>query len=124
MVGHGLYYATNASTGKPLNGTLDWLVADPRTAAEFGQLRTASSSATAPPVWRHREDVLIINDVNSANATGLRSSDHSGAVGGFLRPGWGGSADSIGPELGFGWAIGDALHGNASQQQQQQQVSP
>ena len=37
------------------------------------------------------------------------SRAQSGNIGAFLAPGWGGESTSIGPELGFGWAVGDAL---------------
>ena len=54
-------------------------------------------------VWAHREDVLVINDVNSIhNGSLVGSTAGSGGVGGFLRPGWGGDSSAIGPELGLG----------------------
>ena len=107
MVGHGLFEARNASTGRFLNGTLGWLAGSPRTRAEFGKLRLRGT-AGGEPIWAHREDVLVINDVNSINDTGLVGSGSAG-IGGFLRPGWGGDSSAIGPELGFGWTLGDAL---------------
>ena len=39
----------------------------------------------------------------------LASWAQEGNIGAFLAPGWGGESTSIGPELGFGWAVGDAL---------------
>lgn len=110
MVGHGYFEAKNKTTGAYLNGTLGYLASHPRTAAEYAKLIDPATGR-----WAHRQDVFVINDVNAlgnasadpppAAAVGVRS----GNVGAFLSPGWGGESTSIGPELGFGWAVGDAL---------------
>lgn len=113
MVGHGYFDARNATTHRPLNGTLSWLVTDPRTKEEFSKLRGADG-------WVQRDDVFIINDVNGdcPNASSCYEAKTSAAsptlrrvrnVGAKLGVGWGGESTSIGPELGVGWAVGDAL---------------
>ena len=82
MEGHGVI------RGKPgQKGTLETLLQDPATAPRFKHLRGPDGA------WKVRDDVWI------------RYNDNKGdlAVGGFAGRG------SIGPELGFGWVVGDHL---------------
>src|SRR3954464_13817152 len=68
-------------------GSLEQLVNDPATAARYKHLVDAAGN------WRTRDDVMI---------TYL---DRKGP----LTVGYGVKPDRIGPELGFGWVMGDAL---------------
>ena len=52
-----------------------------------------------------------MNALGNASADPPPAEVETGNIGAFLSPGWGGEATSIGPELGFGWAVGDALAG-------------
>jgi len=68
-------------------GSLEYLVKDPATAARFKQFVDAGGK------WRTRDDVWI------------DYLDRKGP----LTVGYGARPTSIGPELGFGWVVGDAL---------------
>lgn len=68
-------------------GSLEFLVKDAATAARFKHLAKADGS------WKERDDVWI---------TYL---DRQGA----LKPGFGSGTNTIGPELGFGCVVGDAV---------------
>ena len=82
MEGHGLI------KGRPdQKGTLEELVKNPKTSKKFNQLITASGE------WKTRSDVWISWLNKNGNLT----------VGGYAGRG------SIGPELGFGWLLGDHL---------------
>jgi hypothetical protein len=84
--GHGIVAADpNHNGGK---GSLEYLVKDPATAKRFAALVDATGQ------WRKRDDVWI---------TYL---DRKGP----LTVGYGAKSEMIGPELGFGWVMGDALH--------------
>jgi alpha-galactosidase len=101
MAGHGFYDKRDAS-GKPLNGTLEWLATDPRTSAEFSKLKTVDG-------WAKRKDVWITYNFQDAKVTPTPVIGKHGE----LSVGFGGPPnphqDMLGPELGFGWTIGDAL---------------
>lgn len=68
-------------------GSLEFLVKDPATAERFAPLVDAAGR------WRTRDDVWIV------------FRDRKGP----LTVGYGAREEAIGPELGFGWAVGDAL---------------
>ena len=68
-------------------GSLEYLVQFPMFAQKFGQLRTSDGK------WAVRNDVWI------------SYLDRSG----LLTVGYGAKADRIGPELGFGWVLGESL---------------
>lgn len=85
MEGHGFIPAEpKRNWGK---GSLEFLVNNPATAKHFAPLREVTGK------WRERNDVWI---------TYLERK-------GPLRAGYGAQPDMIGPELGFGWVMGDAL---------------
>lgn len=88
MQGQCPYAAKNTKTGAYLNGTLEYLTTDPRTHEEFAKLKLDGR-------WMNRSDVWIYT------VDGDRS--------GQLSVGYGASESCIGPELGFGWTVGDAL---------------
>ncbi len=84
MEGHGIITADpNRNGGK---GSLEYLVHDRNTAARFAQLVDKEGK------WIVRDDVFI------------SYLDREGP----LTAGYGVNEDRIGPELGFGWVMGDA----------------
>jgi alpha-galactosidase len=85
MEGHGFVPADPKRNGG--RGSLEFAAGHEATAARFAPLRDAAGQ------WRTRDDVWI---------TYL---DRQGP----LTVGYGARADKIGPELGFGWQVGDAL---------------
>lgn len=85
MEGHGFVMAEARHNGG--KGSLAHLAEHEPTAAKFRPLRTPEGP------WRSRDDVWI----------------HFLERGGPLKAGFGAGVERIGPELGFGWVIGDAL---------------
>ncbi len=85
MEGHGFISADPKRNGG--KGSLEFLVKDPATAKRFSQLADAQGH------FRTRDDVWI------------SYLDRKGP----LTVGYGADPDLIGPELGFGWVMGDAL---------------
>ena len=85
MVGFGKVAADPDRNGG--RGSLEWLVEHSPNRAKYAALRDADGQ------WVERDDVKIW---------------FLGRSGG-LRPGFGASEDAIGPELGFGTVVGDAL---------------
>ncbi|MCX7418484.1 MAG: hypothetical protein NT013_02965 [Planctomycetia bacterium] len=85
MEGQGIIAADPKRNGG--KGSLEYLVKDPGTAARFGHLVGKDGK------WGVRDDVWI------------SYLDRQGA----LAVGYGPKPDRIGPELGFGWVMGDAL---------------
>ena len=85
MEGHGIVAADPKRNGG--KGSLEFVAKDPATAKHFAPLLDAAGK------WRTRDDVFI---------TYL---DRKGP----FTVGYGASELKIGPELGFGWVMGDAL---------------
>lgn len=85
MQGHG-FIASNPKRNEG-KGALEFLVRDPRTAGRYAALIDEQGS------WRTRDDVWI------------SYLDREGP----LTVGYGAGRDVIGPELGFGWTMGDAV---------------
>ena len=85
MEGHGIVAADPKRNGG--KGSLEFVAKDPATAKHFAPLLDAAGK------WRTRDDVFI---------TYL---DRKGP----LTVGYGANELKIGPELGFGWVMGDAL---------------
>ena len=85
MEGHGFVSADPKRNGG--KGSLEFLVKDPATAKLFSQLVDAQGH------FRTRDDVWI------------SYLDRKGP----LTVGYGANRDLIGPEIGFGWVMGDAL---------------
>jgi len=85
MEGHGFIAAEPKRNGG--KGSLEFLAKDPATAKHFAPLVDAAGH------WRKRDDVWV---------TYL---DRKGP----LTVGYGARQEMIGPELGFGWVLGDAL---------------
>ncbi len=85
MQGHGIIEADpRRNDGK---GSLEWLVKNAKTAKKFGQLIDEDSE------WTERDDVQIWYLGRKGN----------------LKPGFGASEERIGPELGFGRVVGEAI---------------
>lgn len=85
MVGHGFIAADPKRNGG--KGSLEQLARDPASSKQFKQLLNKDAS------WRVRDDVWI----------------HYFDRKGKLTVGYGAGADTIGPELGFGWVVGDSI---------------
>lgn len=85
MEGHGIISADPKRNGG--QGSLEYLVQSPEFAQKFGHLKTSDGK------WAIRNDVWI------------SYLDRSGP----LTVGFGAKPDRIGPELGFGWVLGDSL---------------
>ena len=85
MEGHGFVAADPKRNGG--KGSLEFVAKDPTTAKHFAPLLDAAGK------WRTRDDVWIT------------CLDRKGP----LTVGYGARAEMIGPELGFGWVMGDAL---------------
>ena len=85
MEGQGFIQADPQRNGG--QGTLEFLVKQPATAPKFAHLVDGAGA------WRTRDDVWI------------SYLDRQGP----LTVGYGAKPDRIGPELGFGWVMGDAL---------------
>lgn len=107
MVGHGSVSAVDASTGLQLNATLEWLVA--HAPDEYGRLKAGGEGAADRP-WTVRDDVWVA--CNSMEIGDVRPvATASGALSPGLCAGGPGQEHRFGPELGFGWRVGDALRG-------------
>ena len=85
MEGHGLVPADPKRNGG--KGSLEFVAKDPATAKHFTPIMDAAG------MWRTRDDVWI------------SCLDRKGP----LSVGYGARPEMIGPELGFGWVMGDAL---------------
>lgn len=85
MEGHGIVAADPKHNGG--KGSLEFLAKDPATAKRFAPLQDVAGQ------WRKRDDVSIAY------------LDRKGP----LTAGYGARPGMIGPELGFGWVMGDAL---------------
>lgn len=85
MEGHGVVAADPKRNGG--QGSLEFLAANPATAEKFKHLRDGDQG------WKKRDDVFI------------SYLDRRGP----LTAGFGARPELIGPELGFGWVVGDAL---------------
>lgn len=85
MEGHGFVPADpQRNAGR---GSLEFVARQPATAPRFGRYADAAGR------WRARDDVWI---------------SYLGRQG-ALTVGYGARTDKVGPELGFGWVVGDAL---------------
>mmetsp|Transcript_3697 Transcript_3697/g.10475 ORF Transcript_3697/g.10475 Transcript_3697/m.10475 type:complete len:404 (+) Transcript_3697:704-1915(+) len=99
--GHGYMDTRDKDTGNFLNGTLEWMV---ETFPEkYGKLKQASGD------WTERDDVWISYNRQSEFVSRPQRNQL-----GRLAAGFGGVRNAeMGPELGFGWVLGDALSGSS-----------
>ena len=110
--GHGYIDRTNETDGRFLNGSLEWMVEkDPDT---YGKLKTYDENGDS--VWRERSDVMITYNRQGINNIRPQWNKH-----GPLVAGYGFSDKEMGPELGFGWTVGDAL-GDTEQEPDQPNI--
>lgn len=109
--GHAEVATKNKTSGAYLNGTLAYQLTDPRTAAAFAPLWDAGTSS-----WTVLSDVYCWYNENGTQ-TGINGSSIPSAPGeasfGRLTVGFGalGDPNLIGPELGLGFGLRDALPG-------------
>ena len=98
MQGHGYMNAVNEN-GEFRNGTLEWMVqTDP---ARYGKLKDRTGN------WTERSDVWISYNRQRIDNVRLEMNQY-----GVLVPGYGGDPgqkDQMGPELGFGWTVAQAI---------------
>ena len=105
MQGHG-YMSEKNEQGQYYNGTLNWMV---ETYPElYGKLQQGVDPITNATRWVPREDVWITYNRQSVGDVRADINQY-----GPLVPGYGGDpgqqGSQLGPELGFGWTLGDAL---------------
>jgi hypothetical protein len=111
MEGQAEVSTTNKTTGEYLNGTLAYQVRDPRTAALFSPLWNNSTNT-----WVVLPNVKVWYNENGTqsgvNGSTIPSKPGDAAFG-DLTVGFGSQANPnlIGPELGFGFAMNEALGG-------------
>ena len=108
MQGHGWIDARNKTTNQMLNATLEWLITnDPK---EYGMLLQDNSVDDEGNLnWTSRDDVYFAfnyQEIGNVRPEILNL--------GYLKAGFGGPDNYhvMGPELGFGWTIGDAFNNN------------
>ena len=107
MQGHG-YMSLKNEEGQYYNGTLNWMV---ETYPDlYGKLQTGFDEETNTTEWAVRKDVWISYNRQKIGDVKADMNQY-----GPLVPGYGGDPGQqdtqLGPELGFGWTIGDALEG-------------
>lgn len=113
MQGHG-YQAVHDDDGNFLNGTLEWMVNE--FPDLYGKLKQKDGN------WTARQDTWITYNRQGIGNVRMEVNQH-----GELLPGYGGDpgqSDQLGPELGFGWTLAEAINGQQEQEQQQQQQQP
>lgn len=106
MQGHGYMNRKNDTTGKFLNGTLEWMIETyPET---YSKLKNYDKDSGEALSWKERNDVMITYNRQNVGNIRPESNQHGPLVAGF-----GGDDDNVGtemgPELSFGWTVGDAL---------------
>ena len=99
MVGHGVISAIDDSTGSEKNATLQWLVDN--VPEQFGMLQDDGSGT-----WTTRKDVLMACNRRDDLLPVMSNYGqyHASLCGGDR------GQYQVGPELGFGWAVGDGLN--------------
>jgi alpha-galactosidase len=100
MQGHG--FVQNAGSGHTMNGTLEYLTTDPRTKAEFSKLKRGGNWVSRKDVWMYYDDT---GNPQKPTKTIWHGNLTVGYAGNF------GKDDKVqmGPEMGLGWVLGDAL---------------
>lgn len=126
MVGHG-YVSKKDEAGKELNGTLESLIS--MHPDQFGMLKSKNSvddktsllssgehDVTTTSSWTVRTDVLIacnhqsFDDPKDEKTPKMYGNLYAGMCGGD-EP----HQNHMGPELGFGWSVADALNTNKTE---------
>ena len=109
MEGHGYMDKIDDDNGNFLNGTLEWMVeAYPETYGKLKKTNDNNNDGTISSSWKQRDDVSIAYNRQSVGNVRPELNQY-----GKLVPGYGGDPGQenhqMGPELGFGWTLGDAL---------------
>ncbi|VEU43961.1 unnamed protein product [Pseudo-nitzschia multistriata] len=117
MQGHGYVDAREEDGASFRNGTLEWMVETYPSA--YGRLKNKDGTA-----WAVRDDVYVAyNRQDGGTVRPEWSTSH-----GFLTAGFGGDpgqeGHQMGPELGFGWAVGDHHSSERSEHQAGARASP
>eukprot|EP00579_Thalassiosira_antarctica_P010421 CAMPEP_0201923168 /NCGR_PEP_ID=MMETSP0903-20130614/10991_1 /ASSEMBLY_ACC=CAM_ASM_000552 /TAXON_ID=420261 /ORGANISM="Thalassiosira antarctica, Strain CCMP982" /LENGTH=390 /DNA_ID=CAMNT_0048460443 /DNA_START=122 /DNA_END=1294 /DNA_ORIENTATION=+ len=126
MVGHGSRSALDESTGQQKNATLEWLVAN--APDRFGMLKQelgesgevgvevragksgkTKKKSSQKSEWAIRPDVFIACNSRALDDLSPRVTTYGNLYAG-LCAGDPDQKDQVGPELGFGWAVGDAFN--------------
>lgn len=98
MVGHAICNGTDPDSGQQINGTLEWLVDN--IPSQYGQLQSKGN-------WTERNDVLVAcNDEDLQPLMQRYGNLRPCLCGGDLYQ----EGSQIGPELGFGWMVGNSLN--------------
>lgn len=122
MVGHG-FLSKEDESGKQLNGTLESLMSlypeqygmlskNKKKSSDITGLESRRLSGSSSSSWTVRDDVLIacnhqkFDNPSKEKAPNLKGNLYAGMCGGDE------SQLHMGPELGFGWSVGDALNTN------------
>lgn len=109
MVGHGSISALDDSTGQQKNAMLEWLVTN--SPDQYGMLKQPGGYDVVDDLevgWTVRSDVLIACNSRDVDDLQLTVVTHGNLYAGLCAgdPG----QYQVGPELGFGWTVGDALN--------------
>jgi len=130
MVGHGILSRVNETTGKQMNATLEWLVTN--VPDEYGKLRQQEGQDETNVVdlidssgmaydemtytkrdhktqWTIRPDVLMACNSRKLDDLSPHATTYGNLYAGLCAGDPGQEDQQVGPELGFGWAVGDAL---------------
>jgi len=106
MQGHGYMNRKNDTTGKFLNGTLEWMIETyPET---YSKLKNYDKDSGEALSWKERDDVMIAYNRQHVENIRPESNQHGPLVAGFGGDD-GNVGTEMGPELSFGWTVGDAL---------------
>jgi alpha-galactosidase len=140
MQGHGYINKKDKNTGKYLNGTLEWMIET--YPDKYGKLKANDSNGNRMQKEREEEVGIVNNKHNELSSPSERSASyvsrddvwiaynqqdiHNVRIEmnqyGTLVPGFGGDPGSnsveMGPELSFGWTLGDEFRKQTDHQQQ------
>ncbi len=138
MVGHGILSEIDESTGQEKNATLKWLATnvpeqfgmlleddgdlyhivttnhdDGTSLRRWGSIGKMNKSKVTQPIqntkWKTRRDVLVACNSRDVDDVSPHTTDHGKLRAGFCAGDPGQKDQQLGPELRFGWAVGDAL---------------
>ena len=133
MVGHGARYDIDESTGQQKNATLQWLVDN--VPDRFSMLKvkqpnvdvnvevgvrsgksgkTTTKKRSDDSEWTVRNDVLMACNSRGFDDLSSRVTDYGKLYAGLCAGEPPKTYDQVGPELGFGWSVGDAFNNGKS----------
>ena len=142
MVGHGARYDIDESTGQQKNATLQWLVDN--VPDRFGMLKvkqpnvevtveevgvrsgksgkTTTKKRSDNSEWTVRNDVLMACNSRGFDDLSSRVTDYGKLFAGLCAGEPPKTYDQIGPELGFGWSVGDAFNNEKSDTEEETMI--